>query len=137
MPFADTIGASWAWGIPALSASAFVVIVVFGRFLPGKGSFVSIAAILLGFLLFWYVLRGLLAAGPSSMDLDWLRVGDTTITWGVFVDNLSVVMLGLGPAGANDSSWLVAYDKASGAVRGQVALPHGCQHNCAPEFRLG
>ncbi len=95
MPFADTIGASWAWGIPALSASAFVVIVVFGRFLPGKGSFVSIAAILLGFLLFWYVLRGLLAAGPSSMDLDWLRVGDTTITWGVFVDNLSVVMLGL------------------------------------------
>ncbi len=95
MPFADTIGASWAWGIPALSASAFVVIVVFGRCLPGKGSFVSIAAILLGFLLFWYVLRGLLAAGPSSMDLDWLRVGDTTITWGVFVDNLSVVMLGL------------------------------------------
>ena len=32
-------------------------------------------------------------------------------------------MLGLGPAGATDSSALVAYDKATGTPLAQVALP--------------
>ena len=60
MPFGDAIGTSWAWVIPALSASAFFLVVLFGRFLPKQGSFISIIAIFLGFLLFWYVLRDLL-----------------------------------------------------------------------------
>ena len=95
MPFGDSIGAEWAWVIPALSASAFFLVVVFGRFLPGQGSFISILAILLGFVLFWYVLRDLLVGGPASFSLDWLTVGNTRITWGVAVDRLSVAMLGL------------------------------------------
>ena len=52
MPLADTIGTNWAWVIPALSASAFFIVAIVGRFLPGKGAFVSIAAIALGFVLF-------------------------------------------------------------------------------------
>ena len=63
MPFSDTIGTEWAWVIPALSASAFFLVVIFGRLFPDRGAFISIAAILLGFVLFWYVLRGLLDSG--------------------------------------------------------------------------
>ena len=95
MPFDDSIGIEWAWVIPALSASAFFLVVIIGRVLPGRGAFLSITAILLGFLLFWYVLRDLLATGPEAFSLDWLTVGDTRITWGVAVDRLSVTMLGL------------------------------------------
>ena len=95
MPFGDTIGIEWAWVIPALSASAFFLVVIFGRFLPGRGSFISVTAIFLGFLLFWYVLRDLLATGAGSFSINWLTIGDTSIAWGVIVDRLSVTMLGL------------------------------------------
>ena len=95
MPFASSIGVEWAWVIPALSASAFFIVVIFGRFLPKNGSYVSILAIFLGFLLFWYVLADLLDNGPASFSLTWLAVGDSTITWGVMVDRLAITMLGL------------------------------------------
>ena len=95
MPFSDTIGTEWAWVIPALSASAFFLVVIFGRLFPGRGAFISISAIFLGFVLFWYVLRGLLDNGPDALSINWLTVGDTKITWGVVIDRLSVTMLGL------------------------------------------
>ena len=96
MPFGESIGIEWAWVIPALSACAFVLVVVLGRFLPGQGAFISIAAIFLGFLLFWWVLHDLLGNGPGSFSITWLPIGDPPIaTWGVVVDRLSVIMLGL------------------------------------------
>ena len=95
MPFQESIGTNWAWVIPALSAAAFLVVIAFGRFLPREGAPISITAIFLGFLLFWYVLRDLLASGPTSLSIDWLVLGDTRIAWGVTVDRLSVTMLGL------------------------------------------
>ena len=95
MPLADTIGANWAWVIPALSASAFFIVAIVGRFLPGKGAFVSIAAIALGFVLFWYVFADLLSSGDAFFSIRWLAIGETSITWGVTVDRLSVTMLGL------------------------------------------
>ncbi|MCH7624378.1 MAG: NADH-quinone oxidoreductase subunit L [Chloroflexi bacterium] len=95
MPFGDAIGTNWAWVIPALSASAFFLVVLFGRFLPKQGSFISIIAIFLGFLLFWYVLRDLLGNGDAAFSLNWITIGDTNITWSVVVDRLSVTMLGL------------------------------------------
>ena len=81
--------------IPALSASAFFLIILFGRLLPRRCAYISIAAIFLGFTLFWYVLRDLLVSGPEFFSLNWLTVGDTRVTWGVAVDRLAVVMLGL------------------------------------------
>ena len=95
MPFAETIGTNWAWVIPALSASAFILVVLSGRILPTKSAFIAIAAIFLGFLLFWYVLDDLLVNGARSFSVNWLTIGDTRITWGVLVDRLSVTMLGL------------------------------------------
>ena len=55
----------------------------------------SIVAILFGFALFWFVLEGLLSDGATGYGVDWLRIGDTTIAWGVAVDEISVTMLGL------------------------------------------
>ena len=93
-PF-DTITASWAWVIPALSVSAFFVTAILGRFLPRQGVYVPIAAIAIGFILFWFVLADLAANGTRTVGIDWIVLGDTRISWGIIVDRLSVTMLGL------------------------------------------
>ena len=86
-----------AWLIPALSAAAFVIVAFGGRWLPMRGAFVSILAMAAGFALFWYVLADLLGSGAahSAYSVAWLTAGSTTISWGVFIDRLAVVMLGL------------------------------------------
>ena len=91
----EQIGTNWAWAIPALSVGAFFIVLPFRRYLPLQGAPVSIIAILLGFALFWFVLAGLLSDGVAGYGVDWLRIGDTTIAWGVAVDEISVTMLGL------------------------------------------
>ena len=53
----------WAWLIPAYGFVAFGVIALVGRYLPTKGAFLSILAILAGFVTFWPVLVDLLDAG--------------------------------------------------------------------------
>ena len=55
----------------------------------------SILAILFGFALFWFALGGLLSGGATSYGVEWLRIGETAIAWGVMVDEISVTMLGL------------------------------------------
>ena len=91
----EIIGTNWAWVIPALSAGAFFIVLPFRRYLPVQGAPLSIAAILLGFVLFWFVLSDLLATGAADLSIRWLSVGDTTLTWGTTVDQISVTMLGL------------------------------------------
>ena len=88
-------GTELAWLIPALSAAAFFVVLPFRRWLPLRGAPVSIAAIAIGFALFWFALAGLLSDGAANYGVEWLRVGDTSIGWGVTVDAISVTMLGL------------------------------------------
>ena len=86
-----------AWLIPALNAAAFVIVAFGGRWLPTRGAFVSVLAMAAGFALFWYVLADLLGSGAahSAYSVTWLTAGSTTISWGVFIDRLAVVMLGL------------------------------------------
>ncbi len=105
MDGANAIGMNAAWVIPALSAAAFVVIVVAGRAIgaaaPGSRAHsalapaVSITAIGAGFVLFWVVLADLLEGHATSYSISWLSVGGAEIGWGMLVDRLSVVMLGL------------------------------------------
>ena len=96
--------AELAWLIPSFSFIAFFSIVLFGRFLPGKGAFIAILAIGAGFAMFWVVLVGFLdAACPVSLfnqetcvfNRDWFTAGDVTAVWGITVDPLSIMMLGL------------------------------------------
>ena len=92
----------WAWLIPAYGFVAFGVIALVGRYLPGKGAFLSVLAVFAGFVTFWPVLVDLLDAGVPLKFVDyyhfsreWFTAGDITVAWGIIVDPLSVVMLGL------------------------------------------
>ena len=86
-----------AWLIPTLSAIAFVVVALGGRWLPGRGAYISIAAMAAGFALWLVALGDMLGGGASvvSYGVEWLTAGGTTIGWGVHIDRLTVVMLGL------------------------------------------
>ena len=105
MDGANAIGTNAAWVIPALSAAAFALIVVSTRLVgavrPGwragaaLAPAISIAAIGAGFVLFWVVLADLLGSGQAAFSIGWLSVAGTEIGWGVIVDRLSVLMLGL------------------------------------------
>jgi NADH-quinone oxidoreductase subunit L len=110
----------WAWLIPVFSFIAVPLIILFGKNLPGKGSLLAILAIAAGFALFWVVLIGFLGASPDTpncgigeqprtltcqYERTWFQAGlpvpsdnaDETIrlTWGMVIDPLTVVMLGL------------------------------------------
>ena len=86
-----------AWLIPALSAAAFVIVALAGRWLPGRGAVVSILAMAAGFALWLVALADMLGNSDSvvSYGVEWLTAGGTSIGWGVHIDRLTVVMLGL------------------------------------------
>lgn len=81
--------------IPAMSLSAFVIIVLFGRYLPNKGSIISIGAVGVGFILSCLVLMNFVYDDfvHVSVEVDWIRISDWTITWGFLVDRISTVMI--------------------------------------------
>ena len=88
----------WAWLAPALSFAAFGLIVLLGRYLPGKGAVLAILAIAGAFGVFWYVLGDFLGQGADAaylFSVTWFEIGDATMTWGMIIDPLSVVMLGI------------------------------------------
>ena len=96
------VGMSEAWLIPVLPGAAFVVLVLFGNYLPRKGDWLAILAIFASFVLFFPIaadLTGALArtgeefAGVSN-SITWFHVGDVLqVRLGVFVDQIAVVML--------------------------------------------
>ena len=95
--------AQLAWLIPAFSFIAFFLVVFLGRFLPGRGVWISLLAIGGGFVVFWVVLIGFLGAdcpkafgqAACGFSMEWFTAGDVELSWGIIVDPLSVVMLGM------------------------------------------
>ena len=106
----------WAWLIPVFSFAAAPIIVIIGARLPGKGALNSIPAIGAGFVFFWIALFGWLGAstgtehcytaiGTEALTCNYDRVwfnaglpgleGSVTLTWGFFVDPVTIAMLGL------------------------------------------
>ena len=110
----------WAWLIPVLSFAATPLIILFGKYLPGKGSPLAILAVAGGFILFWVTLFGFLNASPElpncvegegtgaltcSYERTWFEAGvpggendidqRVRLTWGYIIDPLTVAMLGL------------------------------------------
>jgi NADH-quinone oxidoreductase subunit L len=84
----------YAWLIPLIPVLAFVLIIAFGRRLPGEGAYVAIAAMLSSF-----VMSVVLAAqwfahlheGPFSRSVNWMP--GLNVNMGYSVDALSCVML--------------------------------------------
>ena len=106
----------WAWLIPVFSFAAAPIIVLIGDRLPGKGAVLSIAAIGAGFVFFWIALFGwmgatdgtehcMIAVGTEALTCNYERTwfnaglqglpGSVELTWGFFVDPLTIAMLGL------------------------------------------
>ena len=109
----------WAWLIPVFSFVAVPLIVLFGKHLPWKGSPLAILAIAGGFALFWVVLFSFIGASPDTAgcaesdhtgsltceySVNWFEAGLTgdagegeriSLNWGILVDPLTVVMIGL------------------------------------------
>ncbi len=90
----------YAWLIPMLPVAAFVLIIAFGRKLPGEGAYVAIAAMLtslvmaFGIAVKWFFLGGSAARdGLFSVSAPWMPAGRTTIDMGFSIDALSIVML--------------------------------------------
>ena len=92
-----------AWLIPAYSFASFFLIIALGKFLPGQGSPLSLLAIAAGFVTFWFVLAGYLTADCSEafgvptclFQREWFTAGGIELAWGLIVDPLAIVMLGL------------------------------------------
>ena len=87
----------WAWVIPVLGFAAFGLISLGGEALPDRGRFVSVLAIVAGFVVFWPVLADFIGEGVGfyHFQVDWFSIGDLTVAWDILVDPLTVVMLGL------------------------------------------
>ena len=93
------MGAQEAYLIPALPAAAFVILLLFGKYLPRGGDFVAIAAIAGSFLLLFPVLVDFLdkANGtdfvPVEKSWEWVQFDNFEIRLGFFVDQITIVML--------------------------------------------
>jgi len=110
----------WAWLIPVFSFATVPLIILFGQYLPGKGSSLAILAIAGGFAVFWLVLIGFLGAAPDTggcspsdhtgtltceYQITWFQAGlpglsseisdSIHLNWGILIDPLTLVMLGL------------------------------------------
>jgi NADH-quinone oxidoreductase subunit L len=110
----------WAWLIPVFSFVAVPLIILFGKRLPGQGSPLAILAITGAFGIFWLVLLGFLGTNPNTpncvtsentgaltcrYERTWFEAGlpgladnvdeRVRLTWGMIIDSLTIVMLGL------------------------------------------
>jgi NADH-quinone oxidoreductase subunit L len=85
------------WTLPLICAVSFCLITFLGKYLPLRGAFISIIAIGICFVLFWFILKDFIAHNwiVSVYDFDWIIIGEWKITWGFAVDRISIVMVGL------------------------------------------
>src|SRR3990170_4924025 len=92
------MGMEQAWLIPAIPAAAFVVLLLFGKYLPRRGDWLAIGAATASFVLFFFVLSDLLdkLGGPDfpgRHGWDWVSFGEFHLRLGFQVDQLTIVML--------------------------------------------
>ena len=111
----------WAWLIPVFSISVVPLLIIFGKYLPGKGSFLAIAAIAAGFFMFVWVfmewsntdesiencsVNQTIGVRSCAYRLDWFEAGNPGYSidrvyqgisgvLGIVIDPLTISMLGL------------------------------------------
>jgi NADH-quinone oxidoreductase subunit L len=92
-----------AWLIPLLPALSFVVILLFGKKLPSKGSEVGVASVAVSFVLAIGTAIAWIQTKPSGPDhvravpqnnlFEWFHFGGTGTEFGIHIDGLSVMLL--------------------------------------------
>jgi len=99
------MGADQAWILVAVPAATFVVLALFGRWLPRKGDWLAVLGVGASLVLYFFVLHDLLHQRDSlvnahgywsiAMDTTWSHVGNFSLHFGTVVDPLSATMLGV------------------------------------------
>ncbi len=88
-----------AWVLAAIPAGMFFVLALTGRYLPRGGDLLGVAATGASFVLFFFVLANFLqyrdGLGPWVNDFEWSSVGEFHLRFGIFVDPITIVMLGV------------------------------------------
>jgi NADH-quinone oxidoreductase subunit L len=84
-----------AWIIPLFPLAAFALLLFFGDRLPGRGSAVSIAGIVLAGLAGIKVLLEVMGGAHADLTYSWAVLGSRPLTVGFVVDPLSAVMLAM------------------------------------------
>jgi NADH-quinone oxidoreductase subunit L len=80
--------------VTVLPLAAFVVIVFFGKRLPGKGAEAGIVAVAAGFVMSLLVLWHFVTGGEATeSSIDWFQIGRFQLELGQLVDGLTAVML--------------------------------------------
>jgi NADH-quinone oxidoreductase subunit L len=93
------VGADQAWLLAAIPAGMFVLLALFGRYMPRKGDWLGVLAIGSSFVLFFFVLHDYLHIGadrwPVTKSIKWSDIGDFHLRMGIFVDQTTIVMFGV------------------------------------------
>lgn len=89
------MGIEWAWLLPALCGGAFASILFLGRYTPLRGAPIAIASIATCFALFWFFMSDVVTDGGRSFERFWFEAGDISISLGMTIDELALVMIGL------------------------------------------
>ena len=95
-----SIGIESAWLLPGMCVLAFLVLALaklsgYNRFLPNGGSWIAIAAIGAGFLMFWPIAGDVLKRGATEVNIPWVQVAGARLEFGMALDPLAIAMLGL------------------------------------------
>ncbi|MFN0145811.1 MAG: NADH-quinone oxidoreductase subunit L [Dehalococcoidia bacterium] len=102
-----------AWLLAAIPAGMFVVLALFGRYLPRGGDYLGIAATGTAFVLMLFVAANFLAHrggigggfglhGPEAEEFpawvnsfEWSSIGSFVLRMGIYVDPVTIVMIGV------------------------------------------
>jgi NADH-quinone oxidoreductase subunit L len=94
------MGMEQAWLIPALPAASAAILILVGKYLPRKGDWLSVLAILGSFIIFLFVLKDLTDAltGQGEFEAvhsgrEWLGFDTFNLRIGFMVDQLAAVMV--------------------------------------------
>ena len=90
----------WAWLIPSLPAIAFAFMATLGRRLPNWSAMAATGSMGVSFVLFFFVFADWFGqkSFPDNYtfiySIDWLRAGDAILTWGMWIDPITLTMVG-------------------------------------------
>lgn len=87
---------SYAFLIPLFPLLSFVLIISFGRRLPGKGAYPAIGALSCSFVLSLLILRAQIMGQTlpnNELNFPWLTLGNTKFVMGFVLDHLTSAML--------------------------------------------
>jgi NADH-quinone oxidoreductase subunit L len=90
-----------AWLMPVFTGVAFIILGLARNFLPRKGDFIGIFAITGALVIFFFVLHDFVGGYTGGVwsvyrsGFDWLNVGDFGLRIGFYVDQITLVMLGV------------------------------------------